>query len=135
MVKAQAPCGRVQGHLGYHMTAEAVRRMYDKSIAYHTGQRARRMEKVNQYKLDKGCIDCGYNDDPVALDFDHRDPSLKLFGVASMMTFSWARITAELDKCAVRCANCHRIKTQRMHESQNRRRPGADLEIESGPSA
>jgi hypothetical protein len=135
MARAQAPCARAEGHLGYHMTAESVRKMYDRSIVYHTEQRARRMEKINQYKLDRGCIDCGYNDDPVALDFDHRDPSRKLAGVAAMMTFSWARIIAELDKCAVRCANCHRIKTYNMHEGQNRRRPAPDSEVRDGPSS
>jgi hypothetical protein len=120
MPKAKVGCGRAQYHLGSHMTPEAVRRQYDGAIAYHRDQREKRYVKINAYKLARGCIDCGYNDDPRALDFDHRDPSLKVRGVAMMLTFSWAKIVAELDKCDVRCANCHRIKTYRDH----RRRPG-----------
>jgi hypothetical protein len=105
------------------MTAAGVRRMHDRTIAYHKDSRVKRHAKIDRYKLDKGCIDCGYADHPIALDFDHRDPDLKTLGVSAMLTYSWARIVAELDKCDVRCANCHRIKTHLMRQSYHRRRP------------
>lgn len=111
------------------MTAEAVRRQYAKNTSYHQDQRAERYAKINEYKLSKGCIDCGYADDPVALDFDHRNPSVKIERVSLMLTYSWRRIVAELDKCDIRCANCHRIKTYH----QKRRRPGTDEDVSSGP--
>lgn len=59
-----------------------------------------------------GCVDCGY-DNPVALDFDHRDPFAKKFCLSNRVAFqaSPEELIAEIDKCDVRCANCHRIRT------------------------
>src|SRR5688572_8234175 len=58
------------------------------------------------------CVDCGYDAHPAALDFDHRDPSTKLLEVSQMSSEAgWDRLVAEAEKCDIRCANCHRIKT------------------------
>lgn len=57
------------------------------------------------------CIDCG-EDDPVVLDCDHvRDK--KLYNVSEMISDlrSWNLIEKEIEKCEIRCANCHRRKT------------------------
>lgn len=66
---------------------------------------------VSDYKIKKGCIDCGYNKHPQALDFDHvRDKKYEVSALAR----SNARpetLWAEIAKCVVRCANCHRIMT------------------------
>lgn len=80
---------------------ERVRR----SRAYLRGQ-------LNIIKMASGCVDCGYNEDPRALDFDHVDGH-KVAGLSVMAheRAAWVRIEAELRKCVVRCANCHRIKT------------------------
>ena len=62
------------------------------------------------FKIDHPCVDCGESD-PIVLEFDHlRD---KRWNVSEMITgtFPWATIEAELEKCVVRCANCHRRKT------------------------
>lgn len=66
---------------------------------------------IARYKTMKGCVDCGFNSHPEALDFDHlRDKEfLVSAGVNGMI--AWSRIKAEVAKCEVRCANCHRIKT------------------------
>jgi len=58
-------------------------------------------------KLERGCIDCGYRDYAIALDFDHHD------GTKSRLVghcHSKAAIDAEVAKCDVRCANCHRVR-------------------------
>jgi hypothetical protein len=47
------------------------------------------------------------------MDFDHRDPTVKSFRLTSgrAMLASWASLWAEITKCDVVCANCHRIRT------------------------
>lgn len=68
-------------------------------------------ERANQIKLECGCCDCGYNVHSAALEFDHIDSSTKHRTVASLMYGSWKTIQVEIDKCEVRCANCHQIKS------------------------
>lgn len=57
----------------------------------------------------RGCLDCGERD-PVVLDFDHRGDKVacvsKLANLCRRET-----LDAEIAKCDVRCANCHRIRT------------------------
>jgi predicted HNH restriction endonuclease len=55
------------------------------------------------------CMLCGYSKHPGILDFHHIDPSTKLFGISSGgFSRSWASIEAEVQKCILVCANCHR---------------------------
>lgn len=72
-----------------------------------------RRQLLAKYKIDKGCADCGYAEHGFALDFDHRPGEEKLKGVAVMLGWSWDKIMAEVLKCDVVCANCHRIRTHR----------------------
>jgi hypothetical protein len=57
------------------------------------------------------CSDCGETD-PLVLEFDHlRD---KRFNVGSALPYrNWESILAEIEKCEVVCANCHRRRTGR----------------------
>jgi hypothetical protein len=58
------------------------------------------------------CIDCNVQYPPYVMDYDHRDPSTKLTNVAALVRYgSYSRILAEIDKCDLVCANCHRIRT------------------------
>lgn len=76
-------------------------------------ERLKRRVLLNSLKLASGCVDCGYDEDPVALDFDHRDPGQKAFTIAEAGTVALSLLLLELAKCDVRCANCHRVKTHR----------------------
>ena len=61
-------------------------------------------------KLERGCAICGYNADARALDFDHLGN--KTFQVSKYYgQVSDVRLLAEIGKCQVLCANCHRIKS------------------------
>lgn len=55
------------------------------------------------------CVDCGESD-PIVLEFDHlRD---KKFGIGQgMRDRPWQDVLAEIEKCDVVCANCHRRRT------------------------
>jgi len=71
-------------------------------------------QKTSQYIWDylvtHPCVDCGEND-PIVLEFDHTSGD-KLFSIAhGKYTQTLVRIIKEIDKCVVRCANCHRRKT------------------------
>lgn len=79
------------------------------------GERRRReavRKFVWDYKSTHPCVDCG-EADPIVLEFDHRDGSLKSFNVGAQMARAISVIKEEMDKCDVRCANCHRRKTYR----------------------
>ena len=69
-------------------------------------------EEVFSYKLEKGCIDCGYNDNAAALEFDHLPEYKKIDTVNNLMKkMNYQKIWDEIGKCEVVCANCHRIRT------------------------
>lgn len=61
------------------------------------------------------CERCGYNRCIQALDFHHRDPTQKDFGIAEAgETRSFEKIKIELDKCLLLCSNCHREEHVRL---------------------
>ncbi len=76
-----------------------------------TTQEIRR--KIKEFFSSHPCIDCGETD-WVVLEFDHCKGDKKQ-AVASMIHrgYSWKAISEEINKCEVRCANCHRRKTAR----------------------
>ena len=65
-------------------------------------------EKCVEY-LGGSCVHCGYDRYFGTLEFHHKDPTQKDFTIANarLTTFN-ERIEAELDKCLLLCANCHR---------------------------
>ena len=68
--------------------------------------------KAVQY-LGGKCVDCGLQTDFMSVyDFHHQDASTKKDGVASLIDAykPWRVVQAELDKCVLLCANCHRIR-------------------------
>ncbi len=71
----------------------------------------KRRRKLKLLAIDyKGgkCSKCGYDKCADALDFHHKDPNQKDFGISSGDTRSWDSIKVELDKCDLLCSNCHR---------------------------
>ncbi len=79
--------------------------------------------KLYSYLKDKCCEDCGFKD-LRALDFDHIEPTEKSFGIAKAISYGykWEKITKEIEKCRILCANCHRIRTAVQY---NWKKPGA----------
>ncbi|MEA2452920.1 MAG: hypothetical protein QOG04_1630 [Actinomycetota bacterium] len=70
-----------------------------------------RTEYLIAFFKEHPCADCGESD-PVVLEFDHLDE--KAFGIAAgMRSRNWDAVLAEMEKCEVVCANCHRRRTSR----------------------
>ncbi len=67
--------------------------------------------KLAEYFSCHSCVDCGQTDVRV-LEFDHVNGN-KFANISRLLctAVSWSRIEAEIAKCEVRYANCHRIKT------------------------
>jgi hypothetical protein len=76
--------------------------------------RARVIEHIRSYLSAHPCLDCG-EPDLVVLEFDHRPDVEKKFNIGESMKrgVSLPTLIAEIAKCDVRCANCHRRKTYR----------------------
>lgn len=85
------------------------------SDRYREGRSARQRELlayIQAVKLERGCVDCGYREHVEALDFDHLPGHEKEYRIATMAAGnSKAKIDAEIAKCEVVCANCHRVRT------------------------
>lgn len=84
-----------------------------------------KIDFVRDYKLERGCVDCGYRKHHYALDFDHLPGMGKVNDVASMVagTYTLDDIKAEIEKCEVVCSNCHRVR------SFDRKQHGAEWDI------
>ena len=91
----------------YHAGLSEDKREHARAMAR---ERSRKLKKwINDYKVEKGCLDCGYKEHPVALDFDHMDG--KTSHISNLKSISAVLEEIERHKCVVRCANCHRIKS------------------------
>lgn len=74
------------------------------------------------------CVDCG-EDDPMVLDFDHlRDKEFNI-AHAARNGMSLQRLSAEIEKCEVRCSNCHRRRTAKVRGWYSRIQKGLDLTV------
>lgn len=90
----------------YHVKNKAIRNA--RSLSRDKNLLKENRVKVLNYLIEHGCADCGEKD-PVVLEFDHvRD---KKFTISRRISISWDILKKEIDKCVIRCANCHRRKT------------------------
>lgn len=86
---------------------------YQQEPTQRVKQRLKRLEKLawmSEFKR-VPCKDCGNRFPTYVMDFDHRDPTLKIRNIAAMMKCSKEKILEEMSKCDVVCSNCHRIRT------------------------
>ena len=107
---------------------EAVKRHYQKnkdkikarSYERNKIQRVRNRDFVKSIKEISECIDCGENN-PLVLDFDHVRGD-KVLAISDMVNRAYGinSISEEMEKCEVRCANCHRIITEKRRDDKRR---------------
>lgn len=96
------------------------RRRRKNGQSYASQKKRRQARKALLIEMRGGrCEDCGYSDVLGALEFHHRDPVTKEFGVGNW-SGSLERLMAEVEKCDLVCSNCHRLR----HASIDEARPG-----------
>lgn len=72
--------------------------------------RGRIMKWIINYLENHSCIDCGESD-PIVLDFDHLYDKCDNICTLTHTGYGLDKIILEIQKCVVRCSNCHRKKT------------------------
>lgn len=105
-------CNRAYGKKNYQENKERYFRLAKK--------RDDELDKlINDFK-DKPCADCNQKYPPYVMDLDHVDPSTKEFKVSTMRRrkMAFEKIIAEMNKCEVVCANCHRERTNRQNPAR-----------------
>jgi formate-dependent nitrite reductase cytochrome c552 subunit len=97
------------------------------NVAYYAANRQREIDRVRTRQLttleflrklrEVPCADCRGRFAGHQMDFDHRDPGQKRFNLSSARAGlkNRAELLAEVAKCDVVCANCHRVRTRRQH--------------------
>ena len=101
----QCSCGQTNSKMFTGKMKSTCKKCHSKDI----GRRLiEAREKAIEYKGGK-CEHCGYNKYRGALEFHHRDSTIKEFGISSKR-WGFKSLTKELDKCDLLCANCHREK-------------------------
>lgn len=81
----------------------------------HKRDHQQRRQRLYDYLKIHPCVDCG-EDDWMVLEFDHIR-GVKSFNVMSSVSRTKELIEAEIAKCDIRCANCHRRRHAKERES------------------
>lgn len=103
---------------GYFAQCKGCRKNHPSQTPQATLDRVLRTRQRNRqfiwdYYSTHPCLDCGESD-PLVLEPDHCN-GIKLANVSKLVhnTRSIKVIQAEIDKCEIVCANCHRRRTAR----------------------
>ena len=109
----------------------AARKVYTKKYLQRIAARRSRSYAENKTRLSNlkavPCVDCGRYLPQECMDFDHVRGE-KLFGVGHMIRHSNATFYAEVAKCELVCANCHRIRSMDWKETLKELRRGFILQ-------
>jgi hypothetical protein len=95
----------------YYRSNKAHAIAYSNKVKWRT--RARALKFVMDFvEVAGGCKTCGEKDFR-CIEFDHRDPLTKKFAISKMVGAGYGikRIAAEIEKCDILCANCHKKRT------------------------
>lgn len=113
-------------HRRYHREWMREKRAKDpefkaRQLALVRARKAARRQLLASIKAERGCVDCGYKAESRFLQFDHRDPADKSFTISIELMRPLEEVLAEVEKCDVRCASCHEIRSAAGGHYVNRR--------------
>ena len=109
----------IMGYKNKEDQKAAARRFYlantalakERAVVFKAIAMKRNREYVDRYLKNHPCVDCKESD-IIVLEFDHiGDQKIDAISVAIRNCWAISKLQAEIDKCEVRCANCHRRKT------------------------
>ena len=113
------------------------------NVKYYARNRAKEIERVMSRQRATleflrelrrvPCKDCGGRFEPHQMDFDHRDPKTKLFGLTwpKALLAPRQRLLDEIAKCDIVCANCHSIRTYGLQQERKAARRAAGTLVNS----
>lgn len=118
------PKGTRKGDTFINPVCKVCLRAYSMARYANDTERIRALQKTNEaslllrnrqyawdYLSSHPCVDCG-EDDVLVLEFDHvRGEKEFAVAVGVAKKYSIERLAAEIAKCDIRCANCHRRRT------------------------
>lgn len=84
-------------------------RTYKGQNCYRTRRFEQHRSVLDELKSTIPCLDCGGQFKPCQMDFDHIHS--KLVNVARLVAEPPDKLSIELGKCHLVCANCHRVRT------------------------
>ena len=92
--------------------AENKQDYIDRSRIANDRRRLEQRKMVWDYLTHHPCVECGESD-PIVLEFDHQVPADKHLAISNLVNRAGSikKLMAEIEKCHVLCANCHRRKT------------------------
>lgn len=114
-IKICCRCGQEKPITDFYLKSRLAnkRHAYCKACSASSPERLRAKEYAFNYLTTHPCVDCGESD-PVVLEFDHvRGEKVEDVGVLISRGKPVEIIKNEIEKCEVRCGNCHRRKTAR----------------------
>ena len=103
-----------------------IRNHYENHIEYYLEKARKRNRMVKDrayaylgpYLLSHSCVDCGERD-ILVLEFDYRDRRMKEGAIGHIIQggATLEKVIKEVEKCDIRCSNCHRRKTENENNS------------------
>lgn len=104
----QAELGCSKGTIAYYLGAG----QRDKTRQRQRDRRGKLKQHIQKIKQEAPCTDCGENYPYWIMEFDHTGDN-KTFNIsgAGIKLVSMEELIAEIAKCEVVCANCHRNRT------------------------
>lgn len=112
----RAPLTFEEASEAYHKRQDDLRTRLRRFSSISLSQRLELKRRAVNY-MGGGCKLCGYSKCLRALEFHHRERENKTFGISTFIgekVFEfgieevWEQVLAELKKCTLLCANCHR---------------------------